>query len=534
MNQSPRPNAAVAFLPARSLAVVVTALAVIAALLFTAIRTEAASPTMTAAGTVVPGSSLSVSGLWFPARAWVQLAWDSTTKGMPKVRTTSNGAFGASVVVPAGATGTLSLRALSTAKTRGSAGQAAVLATLKLTVGSVLSSPGLVPSPTATPGSTPGASASIDPGLASSATPAPSATPDGASAAPSASSTATPPTATPGTSELPSPSATLDPTSGPSPTATSRASATPVPTPDPTPTPTPKPTATPTPTPKPTPTPTPNPTPSPTPAPTISPSSVPFGSRPSSGAISLSGSACQGVTISNRSFKNLGSGVIAISLSNCNGVTIDSVDFDTVSEAIFAYSSSNITVRHSRYRNITGPHQRNGTHRGNFVQFDSVSGFTIDHNKGVGGDTEDIVSLYKSGNGKVTYNQFQGTNWSSTSGTGIILGDGGSGSNVEVAYNVLDTPGQVGIQIIDGTGQKVHDNTVYSAPRPGQVSPNVGMSSYAGSPVASVYNNRVLWYKNDGSQNPYWWGAGSISTSGNDWHASLNAASLAVDLSTVP
>jgi hypothetical protein len=239
------------------------------------------------------------------------------------------------------------------------------------------------------------------------------------------------------------------------------------------------------------------------------------------------------VTIRNKSFSNLGAGVIAIALSNCSGVVIDSVDFDTVSEAIFAYNSSNITVKNVRYHNITGPHQRNGTHRGNFVQFDTVNGFLVDNNKGIGGDTEDIVSLYKSGNGKVTNNEFQGTNWSSTSGTGIIIGDGGSGNNVEVAYNTLVTPGQVGIQIIDGTGHKVHDNIVYSATRPGQVSPNVGMSSYGGSPVASVYNNDVLWYKNDGSQNPYWWGAGSISVSGNNWHAALNPANLQVDLSTV-
>jgi hypothetical protein len=225
--------------------------------------------------------------------------------------------------------------------------------------------------------------------------------------------------------------------------------------------------------------------------------------------------------------------VIAIALSGCNGVTIDSVDFDTVSEAIFAYNSSNITVKYSRYRNITGPHERNGTHRGNFVQFDSVNGVVIDHNKGVGGDTEDIVSLYRTGNAKVSYNQFQGTNWSSGSGTGIILGDGGTGNNVEVAYNTLVTPGQVGIQIIDGTGHRVHDNVVYSATRPGQMSPNVGMSSYGGSPSAEVWNNRVLWYKNSGAQNPYWWGAGSINAHDNNWHAALDPSSLAVNLSTV-
>jgi hypothetical protein len=212
-------------------------------------------------------------------------------------------------------------------------------------------------------------------------------------------------------------------------------------------------------------------------------------------------------------------------------VTIDGVDFDTVAEGVFAINSSNITVRNTRYSNITGPSARDGGHHGNLVQFDTVNGFSIDHNAGIGGDTEDIVSLFKSGNGVVTDNRFEGTSWSSGSGTGIIIGDGGSGSNVEVARNVLVSPGQVGIQIIAGTGHRVHDNVLYAAPRPGQTSPNVAISSYASNPTAEVYANRVYWRKNDGSENPYWWGSGTINAHDNSWHdATLTAAALHVVL----
>jgi hypothetical protein len=256
-----------------------------------------------------------------------------------------------------------------------------------------------------------------------------------------------------------------------------------------------------------------------------------FGSRPSSGPIRLSGSACQGVTISNRTFRNLGSKVVAISLSGCKGVVIDGVDFDAVAEGVFAINSSGITVRNTRYRNITGPSARDGGHHGNLVQFDTVNSFAIHHNRGVGGDTEDIVSLFRSGNGRVTDNHFEGTTWSSRSGTGIIVGDGGSGSNVEVARNVLVSPGQVGIQVIGGTGHRIHDNVLYAAPRSGLTSPNVAISSYASNPTAEVWNNRVYWRKNDGSQNPYWWGSGHIDAHDNTWRdSSLTLSPLRVHL----
>jgi hypothetical protein len=126
--------------------------------------------------------------------------------------------------------------------------------------------------------------------------------------------------------------------------------------PSPTPTPTSTPTAAPSATPTPTAVPTATPAPSSTPAPTVAPIPA-FGTRPLSGPISLSGSACQGVTISNRTFRALGTGVIAIALSGCNGVTVDAVDFDTVAEGVFAINSTNITVRNTRYSNIIGPSQ---------------------------------------------------------------------------------------------------------------------------------------------------------------------------------
>jgi hypothetical protein len=189
-------------------------------------------------------------------------------------------------------------------------------------------------------------------------------------------------------------------------------------------------------------------------------------------------------------------------------------------------------IKSSRYSNIIGPHERNGSHRGNFVQFDTVTGFLVSGNKGKGGDTEDIVSLFKTSTGRVTGNAFEGTSWSSGSGTGIITGDGGGGIGVEIDHNTLLSPGQVGIQLINGNAN-VHDNVLYAAPRPGLTSPNVGMSTYGGSVSgARVAGNREFWRKNDGTQNPYWWGAGTPTDGGgNNWRdTTINPTTLQVTL----
>jgi hypothetical protein len=56
------------------------------------------------------------------------------------------------------------------------------------------------------------------------------------------------------------------------------------------------------------------------------------------------------------------------------------------------------------------------------------------------------------------------------------------------------------------------------------------MSSWEGNPTAEVYNNQVRWYRNDGSQNPYWWGYGTINAHDNDWKAAIDPVSLKVTL----
>ena len=234
--------------------------------------------------------------------------------------------------------------------------------------------------------------------------------------------------------------------------------------------------------------------------------SVPFLARPASEPIRLKG--CGDLVIENHSFKDLGPDVEAIHLEKCHDVTIRANDFARVAQAITAVDSTNIRVEWNRYEDILGPHARVGLHRANFVQFDKVQGGYIGHNKGRGGDTEDIVSLHDSGGAEaapliVEQNHFEGTNWTSESGSGIALGDGGSTYSI-ARDNTLLNPGQVGIFIAGGTNHQILDNVVYGETRP---SSNVGIYVWdqTDDPCSghTVRGNQVQWHRADGNSNSW-------------------------------
>lgn len=279
-----------------------------------------------------------------------------------------------------------------------------------------------------------------------------------------------------------------------------------------------------------------NPKSVPDPGPPPDPWSVPFLSRPASGPIRLVG--CRDVVIENRSFKNLGPDVEAIHLEDCENVIIRDNDFARVAQAITAVDSRDIRVEWNRYEDILGPHARDGGHRANFVQFDKVRGGRIANNKGRGGDTEDIVSVYASGGTSerpmlIEDNHFEGLDWTSDSGSGIALGDGGSDHTI-ARRNVLLNPGQAGIFIAGGTNNAIVDNTVYGEQRPAS---NIGVYVWSQSddPCADheVRGNRVRWSREDGRSNPAWdqGNCGPVSGwSDNDWEAALDPASLRVEL----
>jgi hypothetical protein len=272
------------------------------------------------------------------------------------------------------------------------------------------------------------------------------------------------------------------------------------------------------------------------PSPLLDAWAAPFLSRPTSGPVRLKG--CSDVVIENLTFKDLGPDVEAIHLDRCSNVTIRANDFARVAQAITAVDSTNIRVEWNRYEDILGPHERVGLHRANFVQFDKVQGGYIGNNKGRGGDTEDIVSLHDSGGTAaeplvVERNQFEGTNWTSQSGSGIALGDGGSAYSIARGNRLLN-PGQVGIFIAGGTHNAIIDNVIYGEARPAS---NVGIYVWdqTDDPCSGhqVSGNRVQWLRADGAANASWNPGNCGEVAGwddNDWNATLDPSTLHVEL----
>ena len=267
------------------------------------------------------------------------------------------------------------------------------------------------------------------------------------------------------------------------------------------------------------------------------PWAVEFLSRPLSEPIRKVG-GCDDLVIENLTFRDLGPDVEAIHLQRCHNVTIRANDFARVAQAITVLDSTNVRIEWNRYEDILGPHARDGKHRANFVQLVRVAGGSINDNKGRGGDTEDIVSMYESGGSAdapflVERNHFEGIDWSSDSGSGIALGDGES-SHAIARDNVLLNVGQVGMFIAGGTNHKILDNTVYGEARTGS---NVGIYVWDRTDVPcsghEVRGNQVYWRQPDGNPNGAWDGGNCGEIDGwdeNDWNADLDPATLKVTL----
>lgn len=266
-----------------------------------------------------------------------------------------------------------------------------------------------------------------------------------------------------------------------------------------------------------------------------------FMARPASNVLRFTSNAAleaafPGKVISGRSFANqVGNDVVSIRIENCSGFKVMDCDFDTVTEPIFLYKCVDFELGWLRAKNIVGPSQRNGTHRGNLVQMDDCHRYDVHHFKVKGGDTEDVVSQFKSGGdttrmSKVRDFALDMTGWKSSSGTGVIIGDAGGG-HTEVFNGTMLNPGNVGQQIIDGPNIKVHDLVIYSDSNHPSFPGDTGITTYGGNPQVEIWNVKVKWFKaGSTSQNPYWWGAGTVNEHDNDWHANIDPASLAVVL----
>ncbi len=446
----------------------------IPALLLSSI-TVAATPTLSVSGAAAAGSKVTVTGSGFSQGQALALDWDAQGTALATAHASAQGRFSVKVTVPRAALpGPHTIRAAAAAAKTRSASTGGALAAVTVIVVGPATSLGATTSPT-----------------------------DAATAAP------TPP---PATAAPTPPPATAAPTPPPATAAPTPPPATAAPTPPPTPAPV--------------------VTPAPTPAP-ANPWSTPFLSRTPSGQIHLRN--CSNVTISGYEFVGIADDAIII--EGCHNVTITANDFSGDVGGIYALNSTNVTVTWNRFRNIGNG--TIGSGHSNYVQFNNTWGGYIGQNKGVGGNTEDLISIYKSGGASaaspliIERNAFQGTTWTSGSGSGLMLGDAG-GAHIIARNNRLLSPGQVGIGVPSGTDIHITGNIIYGAKR---ASSNVGIYVWNQATTAcsgiEVSGNDVRWYRADGIENPYW-NAGNCGTvsgvSTNDWHAPIDPATLVVSL----
>jgi hypothetical protein len=189
-----------------------------------------------------------------------------------------------------------------------------------------------------------------------------------------------------------------------------------------------------------------------------------------------------GRTISRLTFRNRPAGQNVIVLDNVSNLKIDLIDFDTVPEGIYIWNSHDVEIGRIRARNIFGPFTRTLFHSGNLIQAINSrrlhlhdlkvvqphtvpSGWTgtIVNSQGQtlsSWGTEDIISLGGDPGAwggdswaapfLVERFAFDGGAWQSWSGTGIFVGDGGTGKYVWIRDGILVNPGQVAI----GTGEE--------------------------------------------------------------------------------
>jgi len=273
---------------------------------------------------------------------------------------------------------------------------------------------------------------------------------------------------------------------------------------------------------------------------------VAFLSRPASPPIVRDGGSnvvVENVTIQGPGVTNPAG--IGITVRNVANLTIRNVDMANLEGGMYLYNiSGTLLVEGVRSRNIgTG---RIGSGMSNHIQLaeSSVSG-AIRNNRFLCGQTEDMLSTWHSGGRGVGQelviedNQLEGAivatsvcrPWTSGSGTGIIVSDGGGSpknGHIIVRRNRLLNPGQVGLQIIDGPGLQIAENVLVAE----SYGPNNNpITSWEGQPIGVVRDNRYRWINANGSEPaPWFYGGGNLTVTGNIRDTTLTPAALRISM----
>ncbi len=180
------------------------------------------------------------------------------------------------------------------------------------------------------------------------------------------------------------------------------------------------------------------------------------------------------------------------------------------SSGVYVEKGQQIQVNFNRIFNVQGPFPR-----GQFVQFNEVRGprnsisCNLGENQLGSSNPEDAINLFKSAGSPDSYIEVYGNKIKgggpSSSGGGIMTGDGGDSFFINVRKNILVNPGQYGIAAAGGHTIDIYENMVYAKSQPFT---NVGIyvwDQYRSScNNISVFSNLISWMSKDAQPNPLW------------------------------
>lgn len=225
-----------------------------------------------------------------------------------------------------------------------------------------------------------------------------------------------------------------------------------------------------------------------------------------------------------------------VEASNVKNLSVRRSQLARGTAGVYAQGSSGVEVVENRFFNMRGPFPA-----GQFVQFNQVTGSynrifcNVGENQMGQSNPEDAINLFKSSGTLESYLHVYGNKIKgggpSTSGGGIMLGDGGSSSFIKANNNKLVNPGQYGVAVAGGSTIDVYNNQIYAV---AQSFTNVGLYAWNQYPGTceniSIFSNEVKYLNKDGSQNGFWDGqnCGPIGgvTSNNLWADFLTPAIL--------
>jgi hypothetical protein len=184
---------------------------------------------------------------------------------------------------------------------------------------------------------------------------------------------------------------------------------------------------------------------------------------------------------------------------------------------VYAFNSQGVLVEKNSVLNVQGPRPR-----GNMAQFNAVSGAgnaircNVNENRAGESYTEDIVNLWQTHGTEaapilVVGNRIRGGG-PSTSGGGILLGDGG-GSWQLSSDNILVDPGQYGNSIAGGDHMTIRNNTIFARQQPFTNIGSYMYNYYASACTANTVTGNLIHFINSKGQRNDIWNGGNCTSS---------------------